>query len=846
MLKKKLYRDLRQNMSQFIVIFVMVMLAVLAFSGVHAYMDGMRVSSEEIYSEYNLADMWLTGEGFSQEEIEKVRASENVNAADRRLTFQGNLEGRDDVTLEMNFLESNDVCRMYVFDGEAFAPDNTDGVWVDKEFAAANGYAVGDQLTLRYTTYKIDVKIAGLVETPDHAYSIKDATQIFPDHKTYGYVYLSYKAIPDEILKDAAKAKLGGGIFDTSTHDDVNTSETKSSDTEANDAADSAGSASDKTDSSSSLLGAITGSFTDAITDTVVDTMLDSADLHDQIPFPYIMVDLKDPDLFDETKEQLESSIDSIIAVTSRSELASWVGYNSEVEEGETYSFVFTFLLLFIAILSVITTMNRFIKKERVQIGTLKALGYRRKKIVWHYICYNLVLSVIAAAAGIVLGALLIGRFFLKMEMDYFEMPEAHLVLEPIVFITAALSVLVIVFVTWLSCRKILNEPASQALRTEVPSVKNTKFSLTTTGIFSKASTVTKWNLRDIGRNKGRSIAGIAGTMGCVMLVVTALGMHDTIEDFMNWQFNRINQYKSYMVLSADCTDKEYDALTEKYGDASSETIAIEMEDAEGKAITQTIFVNEAPGFICTSDFSRQPMELGDDGMYITRKLSESLKLGVGDEFTFRVYGEEGSRTAKICGIYRDPQSQQFTCTRKYMESLGMTYRADTIYSGELLDVTDVPEGVDVIQTKEGLETGVRGMMDRMTTIIALFIVLSAVLSVVILYNLGILSFTEKQYQFATLKVLGYRTKPLRRIFNQQGRILSIISIAMGLPAGYFMISYIFREALGDNYDFPAYVRPISYVLAGAAIFLVSCLVNEWLSGRIRKIDMVSSLKANE
>ena len=192
MLKKKLYRDLRQNMSQFIVIFVMVMLAVLAFSGVHAYMDGMRVSSEEIYSEYNLADMWLTGEGFSQEEIEKVRANENVNAADRRLTFQGNLEGRDDVTLEMNFLESNDVCRMYVFDGEAFDPDNTDGVWVDKEFAAANGYAVGDQLTLRYTTYKIDVKIAGLVETPDHAYSIKDATQIFPDHKTYGYVYLEH------------------------------------------------------------------------------------------------------------------------------------------------------------------------------------------------------------------------------------------------------------------------------------------------------------------------------------------------------------------------------------------------------------------------------------------------------------------------------------------------------------------------------------------------------------------------------------------------------------------------------------------------------------------------------
>ena len=175
-----------------------------------------------------------------------------------------------------------------------------------------------------------------------------------------------------------------------------------------------------------------------------------------------------------------------------------------------------------------------------------------------------------------------------------------------------------------------------------------------------------------------------------------------------------------------------------------------------------------------------------------------------------------------------------------------MTYRADTMYVDELLDRTTVPAGAEVIQTREGLEKGVRSMLSMMTSVIVLFIVLSAVLAVVILYNLGILSFSEKQYQFATLKVLGYRTKPLRRIFNQQGRILAVISIILGLPAGYYMVSYIFTAALGDNYDFTAYVSPLSYVIAGCAIFLVSCLVNDWLSRRIRGIDMVSSLKANE
>jgi ABC-type antimicrobial peptide transport system permease subunit len=137
-------------------------------------------------------------------------------------------------------------------------------------------------------------------------------------------------------------------------------------------------------------------------------------------------------------------------------------------------------------------------------------------------------------------------------------------------------------------------------------------------------------------------------------------------------------------------------------------------------------------------------------------------------------------------------------------------------------------------------------MLGRMTSVIYLFIGFAALLAVVILYNLGILSYSEKQYQFATLKVLGYRTKALRHIFNQQGRILALISILLGLPAGYWMISYIFEAALGDSYDFRAYIRPVSYVIAGIGIFLVSALVNDLMSRKIRSIDMVSSLKANE
>lgn len=767
MLKKKLMRDLRGNFSQFFVIFLMVLLSVMVFAGVHAYMDGMRISGDEIYEKYNLADMWLTSEGFSAEDLETVLSHENVNAADRILTVQVAPDGMEDATLELNVIESNDVCRMYVFEGEAFDPESTDGMWLDKEFADARGLKIGDSITISYEMLSVTAKIAGLVETPDHAYSIKDSTEIFPDHNTFGYAYLSKMALP----------KL----------------------------------------------------------------------VRSMVPFPSILIDLKNPEDYDKTKADLQKMLPDILAVTGRGELASYEGYQSEVEEGETYSFVFTALFLFIAILSVITTMRRFVKKERTQIGILKALGFRRKHIIRHYISYNLLLSIVAAILGIALGAGFIGIFFLNMEMEYFEMPEAHIVLLPIVYVVAAVCVLVILLVTWLSCRRILNEPASQALRTELPAVKNTRFSLTTKGIFRKLSTITKWNLRDISRNKGRSIAGVVGIMGCTMLVVTALGMFDTIQDYLNWQFNELNRYESYIVVSPSCTDDQLEQMIDTYGNETSQTLALEVKDREDETTTtQMMFVADASESLQFTGHDRSKLELTDDGVYITEKLSKTLSLEIGDEFTWHVYGEEEWYTSKIAGTYRDPQNQRFACTAGYLDSIKREYRPDTIYSMEELDRTNVPQGAEVIQTKGGLQKGVESMLSRMTSIIYLFIGFAALLAVVILYNLGILSFSEKQYQFATLKVLGYRTRSLRKIFNQQGRILAYVSILLGLPAGYWMVSYIFSAALGDNYDFPGYIKPVTYVIAGIGILVVSIVVNDLMSRKIRKIDMVSSLKTNE
>lgn len=305
-------------------------------------------------------------------------------------------------------------------------------------------------------------------------------------------------------------------------------------------------------------------------------------------------------------------------------------------------------------------------------------------------------------------------------------------------------------------------------------------------GIFKKSSISTRWNLRDIGRNKSRSIMAIVGIIGCTMLIVCAFEMLDTMNSYLNWEFDIINNFEYKISLANNYTDEELKLLEEKYN------------------------------------------------------------FKIGDSITWHIFGDDTWYTSKIVGLNRDPQSQILNMTKTYYKSLGLKYRADSIYTNSNLSDVKTLTGVDTIQNISNLKSGMESMMQTVKTMVVLLIVVSAILGFVIIYNLGILSFTEKQYQFATLKVLGFKNKQIKKIFIKQNLWLSIIGIIIGLPLGYFMIDYIFKSALGDNYDFSATIRWISYLCSTIGSLIVSLVVNKILSRKVNTIDMVSSLKGNE
>ena len=855
MLNKKILRDIWKNKSQFITIFLMVFLAVFAFAGVHAYMDGMKESSKIYYENQNLQDIWLTSENFNEDKLIKIKNIDNVKNVERFLTINANVTHSErfinpdnnkpisDLVIECNFIETNEINKMYLIEGEEYSKEKS-GLWLDYYLAKNIGIRVGDELELSIEGNNFKEKVVGLVEVPDHVYFIKDESAIFPAHNDFGFSYLSINEFPknyiyDKVLetnevqdainnlKNLKETLLNLGITDYSQIPSSVTSQIKGI---------------EKIDLQRSL----------ELLDTYKDNKEDfikaldkEFDIEKAYVFPYAIVDVEDYSKVSVTKNSIKDNVDNIITATLRDDNFSYEGYKREAEEGDTYSGVFSGLFVFIAILSVVTTMNRFVKKERTQIGTLKALGIRKSKITRMYVNYGLFISIIASILGIVLGNLLIGNYFLEMEMVYYEIPYYNIVTIPLVYAVTIGIVITITLVTYLSCRKILKEPAAQALRVERPNVKVKENSFTTKKAFNKLSLSTKWNIRDIARSKARTIMAVVGIAGCTMLVVTAFGMFDSLKAYVAWEFEKINNFEYKLSLSTDYTDKEFDNIISNYGNNTSQTVGLEFKNND-ELVIKPLTINDSKGLLQVTDHSKTPFTMKDEGFYITEKMSQVNNIKVGDIIEWHIVGSNNWYKTKIIGLNRDPQAQQFNCTKTYYNTLNEVYKADSVYTNN--DLSNIKEiaGVNTIQTKKNLEDGMNSMLNMMYSLIIVLIVVSIILAVVIIYNLGILSFTEKEYQFATLKVLGFKYKQIKKIFIKQNLWIGIFAIIIALPLGNFMTDYIFKNAIGDSYDFEAMIKPATFILSAIGTFIVVYIVNQLLARKIKKIDMVSSLKGNE
>ena len=789
MLKKKMLRDIRKNLSQFVTIFLMIMIGVMAYSGIKAYMDGMAKTADKFYLENNLQDLNAIGY-LNKDDLKLIRQIDNVKDAELKLSVTATTD--DDKTLLLNFIESNNISRFYIIDGEEFNSDKS-GIWLDNFYAIENNIKVGDEVLVKYESMNLHEKVLGLINVPDHLYDVRDESELYPNRKEFGFAYMSVNEISESYVKTRIMKELG--IQDENQFDKI----------------------------------------------------IPNFNYENYIPFNAIMIDVDNKNNVDKVKNDIEDNVKNAKAIIKIEDTSSYITYQGEIDEGKTYIGVFSGIFLFIAMLSVITTMTRIVKNQRIQIGTLKALGFSNNKILFHYMGYGFWVSFFASIIGLLLGYFFIGKIFIDLEMAFFEIPNGNPSMNITSYLVALFVVIIVAIITYITGKSILKENPAESLRTKIPSVKGKGLNVTKNKVFKKLNFSSKWNIRDILRNKMRTFMGLAGVVGCCMLIVCALGMLDSMNFFIKLQFEMLYNFDYKLNIKENISDDELKELYNKYGEHTSKSLGIEVKDEKGNRQSNNIFVTDAGNYVRFVDRKNKIIDKpNNDGIFVTYKLAETKGYKLGDTLTWHIYGDDNYYNSKIIGFNKDPQNQNITMTRGYLESLGIKYEPDSLYTN--LDLSNVKEikNIETIQNIDNLKEGMEGMLSMMKTMLVLIISIAILLGGIIIYNLGILSYTEKQYQFATLKVLGFKDSQIKNIFIKQNNWIAIISIIIGLPLGFYLTDWLFKTAIEEHYDFGASITTKTYIISAIGTFIVSYLVSRFLSRKIKNIDMVTSLKGNE
>lgn len=539
-------------------------------------------------------------------------------------------------------------------------------------------------------------------------------------------------------------------------------------------------------------------------------------------------------------EEAVKEALGRTILVLSKDEHVVYAGAKSEAEEGKTMGSILPVLFLAIAVLTMITTMHRIAANEKVQIGTLKALGFRDRRILRHYTSYGFVIGLIGTALGVALGygvaALIISPT--GMMSTYFDIPAWDLVMPMFCWPVIVLTVGLLTAISYLSVKKMLKGTAADALRPYEPKVMK-KSILEKIPVWNKLSFGTKWNIRDIMRHKSRSAMTLVGIIGCMLLLVGGLGMKDTMAGFMELLDEDISNYKTKINLVETAENSETIELAES---VEGDWVASAGISYEGETVTLEVYHpdNNKIRFV---DEENELMELSDDGAYLCLRLADTAKIG--DIIEFSPYGSEETYRVRVAGYLRSLMTESIVMTDEYAENAGITYHIGSIYTDEALE--DIEESALIAgkQDKDMIIETYDSFMEIMNLMVLIFVLAAVVLGVVVLYNLGVMSYVERSRELATLKVLGFRDKQIGKLLISQNVWLTVIGVLIGLPTGVGVL-YALITSLVSEYELKLTMGVLTYSVSILLTFGVSMAVGFMVARKNKKIDMVEALKGAE
>jgi putative ABC transport system permease protein len=541
---------------------------------------------------------------------------------------------------------------------------------------------------------------------------------------------------------------------------------------------------------------------------------------------------------------------------------AGYATFESDSQIVSRLAGVFPIFFFLIAALVCSTTMTRMVDDDRTQIGTMRALGYSRGAILGKYLIYSGSAATVGCLIGYFGGGYLFPLVIWTAYQMLYKIPGYVLVYDWRLFvISLAASLLCSAGVTYLSCRHTMADTPADLIRPKTPAAGKRILLERVNFIWKRLKFLHKVTLRNIFRFKKRMFMMILGIAGCTALVLTALGIEDSVANIANFQFDNIQKYDISLLCDDGISEDWLTGVEDAYGDqfdthAVARSASGELTGPDG---TKTVYfvVSDDPAITEIYDLHRNGTQIpfpGDGEVVITEKLAQMTGVQVGDQVTISASDTDKAELT-VSGI-----AENYVYNYVYMT--GTTYdaafQADAQNNTLLIRVADGGDeyalaaslsgeaGVDSVTVVTDTRNTIDQMMKSLNYVVALVLGCAAALAFIVLFNLGNINLSERVREIATIKVLGFHARETGAYVFRENIILSLMGILCGLPLGVALHAFVMSQIQVDMVAFQTVIKPTSYLLAVIIVILFAVITDQIMRRKIARIDMAESLKSIE
>lgn len=576
-------------------------------------------------------------------------------------------------------------------------------------------------------------------------------------------------------------------------------------------------------------------------------------------------------------QEKLDKSEDEINNVKlpkwhvlDRTSIQSYATYKNDAQSIAAIGTVFPIIFFLVAALVSLTTMTRMVEEERTQIGTLKALGYKKSAITAKFVWYALLSTLLGSIVGVVLGESLLPIVIIRTYRTVY-MHLTQTVVQPHILNAVAATVLALLATVGgavAASARVLSENPAALMRPEAPKIGKRTFVEDIDFIWMRLNFAQKAACRNLFRYKKRLFMTILGVAGCMALLLAGFGIRDSVEMLPEKQFNRVFSYQGTVGADTSLSRAERRQLLSKVASVEGVTeylqtksIVTYAETEKGDTSAYLIVPQDTVKLgeyvhLREARFPHDDVALTDDGILITEKFAKALGVSAGDMITIKEdETAEPVGDVRVAGVVENYLSSYIYMTPNIYKALyGETASlnaaliqvdpsADTnAVAEDLLDIN----GVTSVSMNATTQAQVNSMLGNLNVIIAVMILAAGLLAFIVLYNLNNINITERRRELATLKVLGFYPGELAAYVYRENVILTLFGTVLGMGLGFVLHWFVMQTVETETVMFGAEMRFTSYLFAILLTIVFAVLVNALMYFRMKKIDMIESLKSVE